>query len=90
MFKIYDGGQTDILEFRPLDVFVTNWGTNPYFKGAYSVYPVKAFEKIPFNDLIAPLSSSPDGRTGNNKLYFAGEAFSSDFSAFVHGAFFSG
>lgn len=42
------------------------------------------------DDYYRAVTGSADGREGPSKLYFAGEAFSRDFSGYTHGAYQSG
>jgi monoamine oxidase len=64
----------------PVAARVTNWGTDPFSRGAYSNIPLGAT----LDDFDA-LAQSVAGR-----LYFAGEATNRHHHATVHGAFLSG
>ena len=86
MNQIYTKSDQIDPKLIPTDVLVTNWSQNPYFKGAYSFFPTKSFEKVPFENMGLSLSSEGDGRSGQKKLFFAGEAFSGDYAGFAHGA----
>ena len=63
---------------QPKSILVPDWVTNPFFHGMYSNYPVGLTDKY-LDDLQMPLGS----------LVFSGEAVS-EYSAYVHGAYFSG
>ena len=62
----------------PISITVPDWGVNPLFMGMYSDFP-PGYEHLR-KDLVS--------HTG--RVYFGGEAASDDYSAFVHGAYFSG
>lgn len=64
----------------PKSYLITRWNADPYAKGAYSFIGVGATTKD-YDELAKPVI---------NKLFFAGEATSSEYSATVHGAFLSG
>jgi monoamine oxidase len=64
----------------PKGYLITRWNADPYSKGAYSFIGVGASIKD-YDELAQPV---------NNKLFFAGEATSSEYAATVHGAFLSG
>jgi polyamine oxidase len=83
---------TDASIFRPVEVAVTNWSTDPRFCGSYSYYPMNAFASVPVQDFTCGLSGQEgnDGRQGPTKLYFAGEAYDDMFNGWVQGAFRSG
>jgi polyamine oxidase len=82
---------TETSMFRPVEVAVTDWSTNPRFCGSYSYYPLHAFANVPFEDLTCGLSrQGTDGRQGPTKVYFAGEALDDMFNGWVQGAYRSG
>ena len=64
----------------PKGYLITRWNGDPYAKGAYSFIGVGASTKE-YDELAKPVT---------NKLFFAGEATSSQYAATVHGAFLSG
>ncbi|XP_062523259.1 uncharacterized protein LOC134197925, partial [Corticium candelabrum] len=64
----------------PIETFVTKWGTNPFFYGAYSNWPV-GFTNDNFEDTRASVGGS---------VFFAGEAMSKRHYGFLHGAYSSG
>ena len=64
----------------PKGYLITRWNADPYAKGAYSFIGVGASTKD-YDELAKPVT---------NKLFFAGEATSSQYAATVHGAFLSG
>ena len=59
---------------------ITRWASDPYALGAYSYLPPGTSGET-LKALAAPVAS---------RLYFAGEATSSDYQATVHGAYLSG
>jgi len=65
---------------NPTVATVTNWGADPFSRGAYSTVPLGATSAM--LDVLA----QPVGRT----LYFAGEATERQHQATVHGAYLSG
>jgi len=64
----------------PEATLITRWGADIYAHGSYSYMPLGATPDH-YDDLAEPI----DGR-----VFFAGEATSSDFPATVHGAYLSG
>ena len=62
----------------PVSITIPDWGVNPHFMGMYSDFP-PGYGHLR-DDLV-----SPAGR-----LYFGGEATSSDYNGYLHGAYFSG
>lgn len=64
----------------PKKYFVTRWGKNPYTYGSYSYLSVGASSHDRVN-----LANIEHGR-----LFFAGEATSTDFPATARGAYLSG
>lgn len=62
----------------PISITIPDWGVNPFFMGMYSDLPPG------YGHLRKDLVS----RAG--RLYFGGEATNDDYSAYVHGAYFSG
>ena len=64
----------------PKDYLMTRWNADPYAKGSYSFIGVGASIKD-YDELAKPVA---------NRLFFAGEATSSQYAATVHGAFLSG
>jgi monoamine oxidase len=53
---------------------VTNWGTDPFFQGSYTYFPVKAFsEEGSWDNFIKPVGP----------VHFAGEAFDEKYSGFI-------
>jgi monoamine oxidase len=65
---------------QPTEHLITRWASDPYSFGSYSYVPRGATSSMR-NDLAEPVA---------NKVFFAGEATSSDFPSTVHGAFLSG
>lgn len=65
---------------EPSDVIVTRWHQDPHSYGSYSYMPPAAN-----NAMRKDLATSVDDR-----LFFAGEATSTNYPATVHGAFLSG
>ena len=63
----------------PINMIIPDWTTNPLFWGAYSDAPVGIIQED-YEKLAAPIRN----------LYFSGEATSSEYSGFVHGAYFAG
>lgn len=51
MAQVYGAKSDDKTKYRPVDLYVTSWGTDPLFRGAYSFYPVKAFANVEYKDL---------------------------------------
>ena len=64
----------------PVDIYVPIWYHDDNFYGSYSYWPL-GLTRSEFLDAKASISG---------KLYFAGEAFSEDFPAFMHGAYLTG
>lgn len=64
----------------PLDYQITRWADDPFAWGAYSF-----LKPGTDSDTLDTLAAPVDG-----KLFFAGEATSSDYQATVHGAYLSG
>ena len=62
----------------PVGVTIPDWGINPFYMGMYSDFP-PGYEHLR-EDLV-----SHAGR-----VYFGGEATNDKYSAYVHGAYFSG
>ena len=79
MKTVYGKDQTEC-SFRPIDIYVTKWASDPNTVGAFSFYQAKAFSESKFEDLLKPVEN----------LYFAGEAYNYKYSAFTHGAYLSG
>jgi monoamine oxidase len=74
------GLSVDELESLVTDFFYYDWGSDPYFRGAYSYEKVNGHQST--LALAAPIE---------NTLFFAGEATETDgFSGTVHGAIRSG
>ena len=71
---------------RPVDIHITKWSQNKNTFGSYSFYPFKAFSDCDFEDLDKPIPSL----NGQNKVYFAGEAYDYKYSGYSHGAYLSG
>lgn len=65
---------------EPEQVIVTRWYQDPFSHGSYSYLPAGESDKQ-YSKLAKPIEG---------KLYFAGEASSSDYPATVHGAYLSG
>ena len=65
---------------EPLAMIRTSWSTDPWARGSYSYLPVGATPSLR-EDLARPV---------NGRLFFAGEATSSEAPATVHGALASG
>lgn len=59
-----------------IDHVIQDWTNEPWVQGSYSFYPDDSFESL-MNTLTAPL---------DNKVYFAGEAYSPDANSTVNGA----
>nr|WP_315981536.1 FAD-dependent oxidoreductase [Aliamphritea spongicola] len=64
----------------PVDVHITRWQADPFSLGAYSYTPVNGRAEQR-EDLAAPVA---------DRVFFAGEATSSDYPATTHGAYLSG
>jgi polyamine oxidase len=64
----------------PTDVFVTRWKSDPYALGSYIYLPV-GVGSSEIRALAAPVG---------DRLLFAGEATSSEYSGYVHGALLTG
>lgn len=64
----------------PTDAFVTRWKSDPFARGSYSSLPVGAG----ISDLRAL------GEPVGDRLLFAGEATSAQYSGYVHGALLTG
>jgi monoamine oxidase len=71
--------------FRPLDLHACRWSDDPKYCGSYSVFPKGALAEN-YDDFFAPVKNS----SGAPVIHFAGEAFDKKYSAFVHGAYYSG
>lgn len=65
---------------QPTDVLITRWNSDPYSYGSYSSMGVNA-TVASRQALAQPIE---------NRIFFAGEATSIDYSATVHGALLSG
>jgi monoamine oxidase len=65
---------------EPEAALITRWGADIYSHGSYSYMPLGATPDH-YDDLAEPLGE---------RVFFAGEATSSDFPATVHGAYLSG
>ena len=72
--SIYGSNVTEPTAFLRYD-----WLTDPYTLGSYSNIPLGVTEQT-FIDLAAPIG----------RAYFSGEATSSRYNGFVHGAYFAG
>lgn len=66
--------------FTPQDIFVTNWSTDPNFLGSYSYFPVQAF------NYQGATMQAMRCSIGNDRVFFAGEAYDDKYFAYVHGA----
>ncbi|XP_046543801.1 polyamine oxidase 7-like [Haliotis rubra] len=64
----------------PEDVFITNWKTNPLYRGSFCNMEPLAFNSVIFEAIRAPV--------GN--VFFAGEAYDREFSCYATGATRSG
>ena len=62
------------------------WTTDPRFCGSYSYFPSGALKNgDDFDNFFAPI------KVGEKPvIYYAGETFDKDYSAFTHGALISG
>ena len=89
--------------FRPTNVHVCKWDSDPRFFGSYSFLPVGCLNEDTnsWNDLIDPVDpnkytskANPMQKSGDQKvsptLFFAGEAYDEKYSGFIQGAYFSG
>lgn len=65
---------------EPTEILVPRWHSNPLFRGSYSNWPIGELSQHHVN-MKAPLL---------NRVFFAGEAMSTDFYGFLQGAWFSG
>lgn len=65
---------------EPTDILVPRWHSNPLFRGTYSNWPIGELREHHTN-MKAPLL---------NRVFFAGEAMSTEFYGFLQGAWFSG
>jgi polyamine oxidase len=65
---------------EPTDFTFPRWHTNPLFRGSYSNWPIGELDEHHAN-MKASL---------NNRVFFAGEAMSSEYFGFLQGAWFSG
>jgi len=82
-------GQEDNGMFRPVDVFMTKWWNNKYFRGSFSFLRTGAMAGIPWSDLTDPLTGT-SSRSGFKTLYLTGEALSPDYAGYVSGALLAG
>ncbi|XP_067686962.1 uncharacterized protein [Haliotis asinina] len=64
----------------PEDVYITNWKTNPLYRGSFCNMESLAFNPVIFEAIRGPV--------GN--VFFAGEAYDMEFSCYVTGAVRSG
>jgi polyamine oxidase len=71
----------------PIDILVPRWQQNPLFRGSYSNWPIGAFDKHHMN-IRAPLSSGQN--SDKPRLWFAGEATSTEYYGYLHGAWIEG
>ncbi|KAI7892919.1 uncharacterized protein EV154DRAFT_550320 [Mucor mucedo] len=65
---------------EPTDFMFPRWHTNPLFRGSYSNWPIGELDEHHAN-MKAPL---------NNRVFFAGEALSTEYFGFLQGAWFTG
>ncbi|CAO3654686.1 unnamed protein product [Mucor fragilis] len=65
---------------EPTDFKFPRWHSNPLFRGSYSNWPIGEMDEHHVN-MKAPL---------NNRVFFAGEATSTEYYGFLQGAWFSG
>lgn len=78
---------TDFDYNEPIGVIITNWHSNPNFRGSYSFRSVQSKErKVWASDLAEPVTDSK----GVPRLLFAGEATNSHHYSNVHGALETG
>jgi hypothetical protein len=86
LWKAYGNQGFSQEEFRPTDLHVPKWTTDPRFCGSYSFFPSGALKNgDDFDNFFAPI------KVGEKPvIYYAGEAFDKDYSAFTHGALISG
>jgi len=75
----------------PKSIQISNWNTNPYFRGAYSYRSVQG-DRIPGD--ISSILTEPVCKVQEAKkkpvLIFAGEALHPEYYSTIHGAFESG
>ena len=87
-YEVYGQGNVQQRgKFRPSKIHLCKWDTNELFNGSYSFMPVGAFESTDgkLTKLNEPLEVG-----GVNRLYFAGEAHSQQYSGYLQGAYYSG
>ncbi|KAI7871260.1 hypothetical protein BDF14DRAFT_1993399 [Spinellus fusiger] len=65
---------------EPTSILFPRWHSNPLFRGSYSNWPIGELSEHHAN-MKAPLQ---------NRLFFAGEAMSTNYFGFLQGAWFSG
>jgi polyamine oxidase len=65
---------------EPTEFMFPRWTSNPLFRGSYSNWPIGELDEHHVN-MAAPLL---------NRVFFAGEAMSSEYFGFLQGAWFSG
>lgn len=68
---------------RPTEILFPRWLSNPLFHGSYSNWPV-GMSTQHHDNVRAPLPPS------HPRLWFAGEATSSDYYGYLHGAWYEG
>ena len=72
---------------EPIGMIITNWHSNPNFRGSYSFRSIKSKERnVWASDLAEPVKDSK----GVVKLLFAGEATNTHHYSNVHGALETG
>ena len=69
----------DKSSYRPKDIHVCKWDSDPRFCGSWSYFPVGAFKDVPFEHLRCPLNgvdnTFEDYKNNRPTLYFSGEAY---------------
>lgn len=65
---------------EPTEIMFPRWHSNPLFRGSYSNWPIGELDQHHAN-MKAPIK---------NRLFFAGEALSTEYYGFLQGAWFTG
>ena len=85
--EIKDGINAEDI-FRPIDIHVCRWDTDPRFMGSYCFPKLGNFQnEISFGDFAGPVKSVDNAEP---TLYFAGEAFSEKLNGYMLGALTTG
>ncbi|KAI9005861.1 hypothetical protein CLU79DRAFT_780794 [Phycomyces nitens] len=73
---------------RPTEILIPRWHSNPLFRGSYSNWPLGVSTQH-HNNMRAPLGGF-NRSNASPRLWFSGEAMSTDFYGYLHGAWLEG